>query len=304
MKIAKISSKGGRSFNQDYTDYAVAGQYICIAVGDGLGAYSGSEIASEMAVRGVLKWFRKAVKKEENVFTGSAMNKMFKYAHAAVHKIKNTAPELRNSCTTLSVVIVCDNKLIAAHVGDSRIYFFKNNAVHFYSKDHSLARLAADRGEITYADIRTHQDQNKLTRVIGADYFVQPDYKIYDKVESGDSVLICSDGFWEYVYEYDMEEALVKNEGAKEALSAMEDKLNSKAAEGNDNYSAILLRFSGGGVAELGEDNLSALDYDPDFITDEGAISEPDEGAIDHDGLGFAVTNGSVKPDGNSNDNA
>ena len=269
MKIAKVTSKGGRAFNQDYADYAVAGQYVCIAVGDGLGAYSGSEVASETAVRAALKWFRKAVKKEDDIFSGSAMNKLFKCAHASVHKIKSGAPELRGSCTTLSVVIADDEKLICAHEGDTRIYFFKNNSIEFYSKDHSLARLAADKGEIAYSDIRTHRDQNKLLRVVGADYFTQPDYKIRRNHDALDSVLICTDGFWEFVYEYDLEEALKSTESAREALSALEKKLNSRVTEGNDNYTAILLRFSGSGIGAHGDSGYDGTT--DDFYT------EPDD---------------------------
>lgn len=281
VKIAKISSRGGRAFNQDYADYAVAGQYVCIAVGDGLGAYSGSEVASETAVRAALNWFRKAVKKDDDLFTGAAMNKLFKCAHASVHKVKGGAPELRGSCTTLSVVIADDEKLIAAHEGDTRIYFFNDNSIEFYSKDHSLARLAADKGEIAYADIRTHRDQNKLLRVVGADYFTQPDYKIRRNHGPNDSVLICTDGFWEFVYEYDMEDALKTTGSATEALKDLENRLNLRVTEGNDNYTAMLLRFSGNTIGAHGD---SGYDGNEDFYT------EPDD-----DG-----TTGAIAPEGSS----
>ncbi len=265
MKIAKISSKGGRSFNQDYADYAVAEKYVCIAVADGLGAYSGSEVASETAVRAALNWFRKAVKKGDDLFTGAAMNKLFKCAHASVLKVKGHAPELRGSCTTLSVAIADNNNLIAAHEGDTRIYFFNNNSVEFYSKDHSLARLAADKGEIAYSDIRTHRDQNKLLRVIGADYFTQPDYKIRRNHTALDSVIICTDGFWEYVYENEMEEELKSTGSASEALKNLENRLNSRVSEGNDNYTAFLLRFSGNLIGAHGD---SGYDGNEDYFTE------------------------------------
>jgi serine/threonine protein phosphatase PrpC len=243
VNIKTVCEKGGRTYNQDYADYAVSGDYICIAVADGLGAYDGSEDASETAVKKVLSLFRRAVRKEDDLFSGAIMNKFFKSAHNAIHKIKSDAPELRSACTTLSVVIANSEKLICAHVGDSRIYFFKDNTIEFYSKDHSLARLAAERGEITFAQIRTHKDQNKLTRVLGSDYYTQPDFKIHEGHTDKDSILVCTDGLWEFVTEEDMENALKATTCAEEATNLLLAIHDENAPNECDNYSMITLRF-------------------------------------------------------------
>ncbi len=271
VNIKLICEKGGRPYNQDFADYAVAGDYVCLAVADGLGAYDGSEAASEAAVRRVITAFRKAVKKEEDLFSGVMMNKLFKLAHAAVHKVKADTPELHGACTTLSIVITHQNKLICAHIGDSRIYFFKDNTVEFYSKDHSLSRLAAERGEITFDEIRTHKDQNKLTRVLGSDYYVQPDFKIYENFTDKDCLLVCTDGLWEYVVEAEMEDALRTTDNAEDAMAAMCKIHDEFAPNDCDNYSAILLRLSSSDVADEkdsstpnsdGEDKKSSNDQD------------------------------------------
>lgn len=268
MKIDKLCERGGRKFNQDYADYAVAGEHICVAVADGLGAYASSEVASEEAVRAAIKWFRRAIRRNDEIFSGLAMLKLFKYAHAAILRAKSEAPELGGCCTTLSVVISDGKRLIAAHVGDSRIYYFKSNTLEFFSKDHSLARLAADKGEIAYKDIRAHRDQNKLTRVLGSDYFTQPDFKIYGNVSPTDSVLVCTDGFWEYVYENEMESTLASLDGAHDVLSRLEELLFSRAPEENDNYSAVLLRFD-----EYTADSAE-LDAAYDVLTDESTADD------------------------------
>ncbi len=245
MKIGKISKTGGRPYNQDYADYAVLNGHICIAVADGLGAYAGSEVAGETAVTFALNKFRKAVEKGENLFSGVMMNKFFKGAHSAILKAKTGAPNLRAGCTTLSIFISDGEKFIVAHEGDTRIYFFKDNLLCFYSKDHSLASAAVARGEIVESEIRQHKDQNKLTRVLGSDYYVQPDFKIYSDFTVRDSVLICSDGFWEHIYEDEMEKVLSSTEGAIDALEKLEQILLSRADKENcDNYTAVLLRFS------------------------------------------------------------
>lgn len=274
MNVASISKKGGRRCNQDYVDYAVAEGAVCIAVADGLGAYHGSEFAGETAVKAALKFFRKAVKRDDEIFSGAFMNKLFKFAHAAIHKIKNDSPELRQGCTTLSVAIERDGKLICAHEGDTRIYFLRDGKIEFFSKDHSLARLAADRGEITYDDIRTHKDQNKLTRVLGSDYFVQPDYKICDGVSDGNALLVCTDGFWEYVYEADIENAVDSGSDSCLILGELEKILVSRAPETNDNYTAALVLFGG-------DDNF--IPSERRSSDDDTAIDAKNDGALSAD---------------------
>ena len=167
--------------------------------------------------------------------------------------------------------------MICAHEGDTRIYFFRDGKTEFFSKDHSLARLAADRGEISYDDIRTHKDQNKLTRVIGSDYFVQPDFKLCDGVKSGDALLVCTDGFWEYVYEADMEKAIAEGTDAALILSSLEKILVSRAPENNDNYTALIVLFGG-------DDSFSAVSRDDENDeTDDESDDEKSEKNADDD---------------------
>lgn len=244
MIISTITSKGGRSYNQDYAAYETKSGFVIIAVADGLGAYSGSEIASETAVKTVLSRFESYVGRGDDPINPNFVCKFFKSAHNAIARQKASSPELHSVCTTLSVVVADKTRFIAAHVGDSRIYFFRNGTLNFYSKDHSLARAAVERGEITAAEIRGHEDQNKLTRVLGSDAFSAPDYKICTDYTEGDAILICTDGFWEYVYEYEMERVLRSTDGANPALKKMEELLLARAPEGNDNYTATLLRFA------------------------------------------------------------
>ena len=80
--------------------------------------------------------------------------------------------------------------------------------------------------------------------MLGSDAFAAPDYKICTDYTEGDAILICTDGFWEYVYEYEMERVLRSTDGANPALKKMEELLLARAPEGNDNYTAALLRFA------------------------------------------------------------
>lgn len=128
-----------------------------------------------------------------------------------------------------------------SHIGDTRIYLFKGGKLSYQSKDHSLSQVAVDMGQITLREIRTHKDQNKLTRVLGNDYYIAPDCEVRtEPLTAGDAIIICTDGFWEYVYEEEMEEDLVSSANADEAIFKMEQRLLARVGRYNDNYSAVV----------------------------------------------------------------
>ena len=149
--------------------------------------------------------------------------------------------KIRSSCTTVACVTTDFNSTVISHIGDTRVYFFKSNKLHFQTKDHSLSQLAVEMGRIPLRDIRSDKDQNKLTRVLGSDYYIPPDCDIYNSpLQPGDAFILCTDGFWEYVYEEEMEADLASSATPEEALFKMEQRLLSRVTKFNDNYSAIV----------------------------------------------------------------
>jgi serine/threonine protein phosphatase PrpC len=134
---------------------------------------------------------------------------------------------------------------VVANIGDTRVYIFKKNKLAFQTTDHSLAQVAVERGEITLAEIRSHKDQNKLTRVLGSDYYIAPDVEVFEEpVEPGDSFLLCTDGFWEYVNEDEMEEDLAAETDPVKCIRRMEKRLKSRADKYNDNYTVLVAKIS------------------------------------------------------------
>ena len=105
-----------------------------------------------------------------------------------------------------------------------------------------MSQMAVDMGQIALRDIRTHKDQNKLTRVLGNDYYIAPDCDIDNRpLKQGDAFILCTDGFWEYVFEEEMEADLQSSAGPEEALQKMEARLLSRVNGYNDNYSAVVM---------------------------------------------------------------
>lgn len=143
--------------------------------------------------------------------------------------------------TTLVLLMIDENNLLWGHIGDSRLYQFKNKKYVLHTPDHSVPQMLVKAGEITEKEIRGHADRNRLLRVMGIEW-EYPQYEIaaIQKAEKQMNFLLCSDGFWELIEEKEMVKALKKAKSSKEWLDIMEQKIlkNGKGKQ-MDNYSAI-----------------------------------------------------------------
>jgi serine/threonine protein phosphatase PrpC len=143
--------------------------------------------------------------------------------------------------TTIAMAYIKVDETIIAHVGDSRVYAFKDGKVIFQTMDHSASQMAVAVGEITLDEIRNHEDRNRLTRVLGASDEIKID-AVSIQNDQYDALLICSDGFWEYVLEDEMEESLVSSDSAMNWLYKMRTIQANRAPENCDNNTAIVIR--------------------------------------------------------------
>ena len=244
MKIvtSSLCKQGGREYNQDYFDMAVDDDGACLVVCDGLGSYYGSEVASRVCANKVVENYSRIKALDPSRAVGpDYVQSYIRTAHFCVADEKEKNPKLKSSCTTVACVVTDFKSTVISHVGDTRVYFFKNKKLYYQTRDHSMAQVAVEMGQIALRDIRTHKDQNKLTRTIGSDYYIPPENDIYNApLAPGDAFILCSDGFWEYVYEEEMEEDLASSATPDEALEKMEARLLERVTKYNDNYTAIV----------------------------------------------------------------
>ncbi|MDR3022282.1 MAG: protein phosphatase 2C domain-containing protein [Clostridiales bacterium] len=245
LSISSVCKRGGRQYNQDFVAATIKSGAACLVVCDGLGSYVGSEVASSLCSHKILDCFTHTIKENttNNFVCQSNLKNYLFDAHNYVVKYKEDKPKLVSSCTTVATVITDFKSTVFAHIGDTRIYFFKQGKLSYQTLDHSMAQVAVERGEIKQKEVRSHKDQNKLTRVLGSDYFAEPDCTTIDEPLSvGDWFLICTDGWWEYVYEEEMEGVLRISSSPEDALNRMEKRLIKRAPYNNDNFTALAAR--------------------------------------------------------------
>lgn len=244
MKILvnSICKQGGRDYNQDFVAYDFTDGDACLVVCDGLGSYVGSEVASRLCASKIVETYKYVKDLEaEKAFTPDVCKAYIQAAHNFVVNAKDQNPYIKSSCTTVAAIVTNIDNTVIMHIGDTRAYLIHSGKLLFQTRDHSLARTAVDLGQIPLSEIRNHKDQNKLTRVLGSDYYVPPDCEIIaEPLLPGDGFVICSDGFWEYVLDEEMEEDFNSSDTPAEALSKMEARLLQRIGKHNDNYSAII----------------------------------------------------------------
>lgn len=225
------SQIGTRKNNQDSFVVCEGKNGLTAAVADGLGGYKGGELASKLFVEELERAFESdGFDLKETVGTANEL-------------ILEAQSELENKMkTTAAAVWLNGEQAVVANVGDSRIYAFKDAEIVFQSIDHSVAQMCVDYGEITADQIRDHEDRCILTRSLGGREDVEIDVYIID-ISEIDSILICSDGFWEHVVEKEMCDALKESETVQQWLGKMCLCREQNVGQDNDNNTAVVIKF-------------------------------------------------------------
>ena len=225
---------GGREYNEDYYGYWHADGNGVWVVADGLGGHAYGEVASRLVTETVV-----TLAGELNELTDESVIGLSLEANRRLLAEQAAYPELRGMKTTLVAVFTRNGCMKAIHAGDSRFYYFARGIFAFCTKDHSMTRHAMDAGEITFEDMRFHEDRNVVLKVLGLE-----NLNLNNAVDSltpapGDAFLLCTDGFWEYVLEREMEEDLSMSASPREWYERMRGRLLSRVPANNDNYTAV-----------------------------------------------------------------
>ena len=235
IDIFSYSNAGARALNED--SYGVKNdENRCIAVlCDGLGGHNCGEVASQAAVKNIIE----GISRIEDL-QADKIYSVLKIVNDWLIQQQMIKPEQKGMRTTAVGCVVDNNRLTYFNSGDSRFYFFSNGTLRTMSKDHSVSQMSVELGEMTFDNIRFDADRNKLLTVLGESTTNEAG-TIYQPIpyKSGDAFLLCSDGFWEYVLEEEMEIDLSKATTAKEWIEYMTVRLLLKFSGNNDNFTVV-----------------------------------------------------------------
>lgn len=241
IEFAGMTQKGGRPLNEDSYIMLNHGNNYCFAVADGLGGHGKGDIASSTVAETVEKIFD-----AKSGTQADKLNVYFEESQRAVLQKQKETNSVGAMKTTLSVLSIEDGWALWGHIGDSRIYCFRNHRFFWRTLDHSVPQMLVAIGEIKEKDIRHHEDRNRLLKVIGTEW-EKPEYEIAQKPfrpRPNDKFLLCSDGFWENIEDSEMIDCSRKAKNATEWLNEMKRIVIAKGrGKENDNFTAITVWF-------------------------------------------------------------
>jgi serine/threonine protein phosphatase PrpC len=238
LVFASLSKQGRGAVNEDAIGHVMNESGTgCWVVADGKCHRGGGELAAKKVVDTILTTFLA----NPDIST-EFLQQSFQLAQREMLELQ--ADSARNKSMCASVAVICANRRNAvwAHIGDVRIYAFRNGELIAQTKDHSFAQSLVKSGDISAEALRQHDDRYRLTRSLGMMGEMQPEI-LMDRfiLYPGDLLLICSDGFWEHVTELEMQLDWCKSSSLVKWLEHMEVRLLKTAPKEHDHYSAIAL---------------------------------------------------------------
>jgi protein phosphatase len=247
-----------RSNNQD-SGYSGANLFV---VADGMGGHAGGDVASSIAIH------RMEPLDQVYASTDDAQASLQAAATTAAGDLIRAAkerPELAGLGTTLSAIIMVDDYAVIGHIGDSRIYLYRDDALTQITADHTFVQRLVDSGRITPEEARYHPRRSVLMRVL-SDMDADPELDMFVMhTQPGDRWLLCSDGLSGVVDEAHILQAM--RMGAAPGRTA--DNLLKQALDGGapDNVTIVLVDVGGQHAISSGTPTIVGSASNPANIT-------------------------------------
>ena len=179
---------------------------------DGMGGYNAGEVASGIAVKTIINLVRESYQVQELEGTDRATGYMrpsiilrdaILRANKIIHQTSKTQPQCEGMGTTVVAALYYDDKIITAHVGDSRLYRLRGDRFEQLTMDHSLLQELVDRGFYSQEEAARSTNKNYVTRALGVEPTVEVELHEHP-CEKGDFYVFCSDGLSDMVEDEDI----------------------------------------------------------------------------------------------------
>ena len=206
-------------------------------VADGMGGYEGGQEASRLAVETIIASYRDS----DGACPQKALTAALQTAHDQIRQYAVEHPHMRGMGTTCTTIAIVHNSLYYVHVGDTRLYLLRGGQIIQVTRDHSYVGQLVEAGMITRADAEKHPQRNILTAALGTSTDLIMDSPGTPEIlQSGDTLVLCSDGLWGQVHDPEILEALA-GKSAEEAGRGLIQLARERG--GPDNITVEILRL-------------------------------------------------------------
>ncbi len=242
FSIHQASHIGNRKYNQDRVAYAYSNEALLLVLADGMGGHLHGEVAAELITGTFVESFGKDAQPrivDPDAFMESTMRR----ANERIMTISHDKTLGGSPGSTCVAVLIQGGSVHWGHAGDSRFYLLRDGAVIARTRDHSMVQQWFDWGLITAEEARVHPQRNQITNCLGGveDMFYMEHGKQIT-LQSGDVLLLGSDGLWGPFSDQELAEAF-----AEKPVSEVLDGLITDALERenghSDNVTGIAVRW-------------------------------------------------------------
>jgi protein phosphatase len=221
--------------NEDFFGVFKLEEGLLAVVCDGLGGNKAGEIASQLTVSTIREMFTKL----DDIDYLERIKQVIQKANHIVLEKSSGETSLNGMATTVEVLFLNEDTAYWGHVGDSRIYYIKNNKLKQMTKDHSLVQKLVDEGYLTLREAERHPNKNIIIRAIGDNPCIEIDLS-KQKLNPKDDYkfFICTDGVTTVISDSELQDFLKSKD-----LNFISNKLSQVIIERGapDNYTFVLI---------------------------------------------------------------
>lgn len=239
--IFQNSRQGPREYNQDRLAYSYSKDALLLVVADGMGGHRHGEIAAQLAVATMTEAFQRLA-----VPTLSSPAKFLidniQQVHDMIDQLTQEREMLESPRTTIVAAVVQRGMLYCAHVGDSRLYHFRDGHLLYRTEDHSIVQSLYSKGIINKDEMSTHPYRHKVYSCLGGDTPPKIDLSDRQELAEGDTILLCTDGVWGAVPDEQIKQIL-SGVSITDNVTRLLNQAETVSKEQGDNMSAIGLQW-------------------------------------------------------------
>ncbi len=241
IQIGFKSNRGVVRENNEDACFVIPGSDVYV-VADGVGGNNSGEVASRTAVEEIAAYvnsgdIRRCEEPEEIFgFLGEAIGA----ANGAIYEMGRDDSRYKGMATTVVMAYVYRGEGYIANVGDSRAYIFRDGEMARITKDHTYVNELIDKGVITEDEAESHKQKNVITKALGAEPYIEPDYYKLP-LHTGDVLMLCTDGLYGEVGEEGIVDVLKEDKNMNDTCSRLVDMAIESG--GRDNITVICIRI-------------------------------------------------------------
>ena len=239
--IFQDSKVGDRQGNEDRVGYSYSRDVLLMTIADGMGGHDMGEVAAEIAVSDITSRFQvEARNRLQRPF--DFLVTAIQSAHRAIVSYADQKNMLECPRTTIVACVVQGGRAFWAHSGDSRLYVIRRGEVVAKTQDHSKVQQMIDAGRLTAEEAARHPDRNKIYSCLGGVVPPQIDMGRDIRLETGDTILLSTDGFWAQIPPNILGTMLTK-QPITQLLPGLITEAQRRAAGESDNVSVVAMTW-------------------------------------------------------------